>query len=163
MQEQLINTYTQLMTDLDNLPHEIAAAQNDLTAVKRQVNDSKTLLDNIEASLSLTIEGKNAEERKAKLVQALTTHQNYQRIKATLRKESEEADMLANSVDTLTRQYGAVCYQARLHAALCSFLGSAGAPVNLHSLSDVVFPPASSTRHNNNHLVTADDAAQIGL
>jgi hypothetical protein len=50
-----------------------------------------------------------------------------------------------------------------VHAALCAFLGSAGAPVNLNSLGDVVFPPATATRHNNNHFVTADDAAQIGL
>lgn len=162
MQEQLINTYTQLMTELDNLPQEIAAAQNDLLAVKRQVSDSKTLLDSLEASLSLTIEGKNAEERKARLTQALSTHQNYQRIRATLRKESEEADNLTNTVDALTRQYGAVSFQARLHAALLTYLGSAGAPVRLDSLGDVVFPPAR-TPHYNNHHVTADDAAQIGL
>ena len=161
MHDQLLATYRDLMTSLETIPHELAAAQDDLTAVKRQMSESKILLDVIEASLSLTIEGKNAEERKAKLSVALDTHQNYQRLRATLRKESEAADGLTNDVDNLTRQYGAVCYQARLHSALLTYLGSAGAPVPVKDFGDVVF---ASTEHGNNGFNgTADVAAAEAL
>lgn len=165
MHDQLLATYTDLMTSLEGLPQEIAAAQNDLSAVKRQMADSKTLLDTIEAQLSLSIEGKNAEERKAKLMQALAAHQNYQRLRQTMRKESEEADTLTNDVDALTRQYGAVCYQTRLHSALLTYLGSAGAPVPLNELGDVVFAHAGATHNTNgfNSSITAIDAETLGL
>ena len=163
MHDQLLATYTDLMASLENIPQELAAAQNDLTAVKRQVSESKTLMDSIEASLSLTIEGKNAEERKAKLMQALTTHQNYQRLRGALRKESEAADGLSNDVDNLTRQYGAVCFQARLHSALLTYLGSAGAPVPVKDLGDVVFASTEYGNNGFNGTAIVADAEALGL
>lgn len=166
MHSNLLATYNDLMSSLAALPEEIALAQGDLTEVKRQIGDSKTLLDSIEASLSLTIEGKNAEERKARLMQALETHQNYQRIKAALRKESAQADGLANDVDSLTRQYGAVSFQARLHAALLTYLGNAS--VHIAALgNDVLFtPPVNAPRTTGNGFngtATVADAETLGL
>lgn len=160
MQDQLIATYSQLMTELANLPAEIAKAQEDLTVIKRQAAQTKETMAQTEAATALTIEGKNAEERKAKLTQALAATPVYVRLSNALRAETEEADTLANEVAALERQYGAVCYQARLHAALLQYLGNAGAPVGkVDSLGDVMF----ATKANGNSYVTAADAADLGL
>jgi len=71
MHQQLIDTYTNIMADLGNLPAEIAAAQTDLNAAKLQLATSERTLADIEAHTSLNVEGKNAEERKARLGIAL--------------------------------------------------------------------------------------------
>jgi len=66
---------------------------------------------------------------------------------------------LTNDVDNLTRQFAAVGYQAKLHAALLGYLAAAGAvqPV------DVSFGMGVSGNHTDNGTVTPADAAAIGL
>lgn len=162
----LIDTYQQLMVSLANLPAEIEAAQGDLADVKRAAADTKRLMEQHEQAASLRIEGKNADERKAKLALALANDNAFQRLTAAQRKEQTDIDALTIEVESLTRQYGAVCFQAQLHASLLQYLGNAKAPadVRLDSLNDVVFQPTQyTTRSNGNSYVTAEDAAAIGL
>lgn len=160
MQDQLIATYSQLMTELANLPAEVAKAQEGLTEAKRTQADTDKMLKQIEAAIALSIDGKNAEERKAKLTQALADDGRCQMVAASLRNVTTTVETLANEVAALERQYGAVCYQARLHAALLQYLGNAGAPVGkVDSLGDVMF----ATKTNGNSYVTAADAADLGL
>lgn len=167
MKEQILEQYKALMVSLANLPAEIQAAQGDLADVRRQAADTKRLLDQHEQAASLRIEGKNADERKAKLALALANDNAFQRLTAAQRKEQTDIDALTIEVESLTRQYGAVCFQAQLHAGLMQYLSNAKAPVALlptDSLGDVVFQPTQYTaRTNGNSYVTADDAASIGL
>ena len=161
MQQQLIDTYIDLMTSLETLPAEIAAAQSDLTKSKFSLSQCETEMDRIEAEQSLTVEGKNAEERKARLSLALKGHAFYAKIAAEALGWRKDIAALTNDVDNLTRQFAAVGYQAKLHAALLGYLAAAapGAPV------DVSFGMGGHT--NNNHIgngaVTPADAAAIGL
>ena len=160
MQQQLIDTYTSLMTSLETLPEEITAAQSDLTKSKFSLGQCETEMDRLEAELSLTVEGKNAEERKARLALALKGHAFHAKIAAEALGWRKDIAVLTNDVDNLTRQFAAVGYQARLHAALLGYLAAAapGAPV------DVSFGMGSHTNnHTGNGAVTPADAAAIGL
>lgn len=178
MQAQLIETYRNLMTSLATLPDEIAAAQSDLSAAKAQQADTKRRMEDIELMLSGTVEGKNADERKAKLADALKGNRAYQDTLQLHRKDSADVAALNIEVDKLTNQYAAVGYQARLHSALLTYLGSAGVPVSTDKLGDVMFQaPVAGSEHNppyvtpahvlkavngSNHM-TAADAADMGL
>jgi hypothetical protein len=159
MQQQLIDTYTDLMASLQTLPEEIAAAQSDLTNVKLALGAAERDLERIEAEILLTVEGKNAEERKARF--ALTCQENifHRAQSAEARAGRDAIARLSNDVDNLTRQFAAVGYQAKLHAALLGYLAAAGAvPV------DVSFGMGGKTQPaNGNGSVTPADAAAIGL
>ena len=159
MQEQLIETYTSLMTSLDDLPQEIAVAQSDLTKSKFSLSQCETEMDRLEAELSLTVEGKNAEERKARLALALKAHTSHAKIAAEALGWRKDIAVLTNDVDNLTRQFTAVGFQARLHASLLAYLAAAapGQPV------DVSFGMGSNHTGNGNGTVTPADAAAIGL
>ena len=166
MHQQLIDTYKALMASLTHLPLEIQAAQSDLNDARRTAADTKRLLDEAEMLAVANAEGSNAEKRKADATIKLAGNGSFQRLSAALRKEQAEVAALQTEVDGLTNQFAAVGYQARLHAALFTFLGSAGAPIpaNLDGLGDVVFQPVNyAQRGNGNSYVTAEDAAQIGL
>ena len=159
MQDELIATYTSLMTSLATLPEEIAAAQSDLTSAKIALGAAERELERIEAEILLTVEGKNAEERKARLSLALKGHAFYAKIAAEALGWRKDIAVLTNDVDNLTRQFAAVGYQAKLHAALLGYLAAAGAvPV------DVSFGMGGkSSAPATNGAVTAADAAEIGL
>lgn len=157
MQQQLIDTYTDLMASLATLPEEIAAAQSDLTNVKLALGAAERDLERIEAEILLTVEGKNAEERKARF--ALTCQENifHRAQSAEARAGRDAIARLTNDVDSLTRQFAAVGYQAKLHAALLGYLAAAGAvPV------DVSFGMGGKAQPANGS-VTPADAAAIGL
>ena len=159
MQEQLIETYTSLMTSLDTLPDEIAAAQGDLTSAKINLGAAERELERIEAEILLTVEGKNAEERKARFALTCTENIFHRAQNAEARAGRDAIARLTNDVDNLTRQFAAVGYQAKLHAALLGYLAAAapGAPV------DVSFGMGSNNNHTGNGAVTPADAAAIGL
>lgn len=164
MQQQLIDTYTDLMTSLETLPAEIAAAQADLTKSRFSLSQCEAEIDRLEAELSLTVEGKNAEERKARLALALKGNAFYAKLAAEALGWRKDAAVFANDVDNLTRQFAAVGYQAKLHAALLGYLAAAGAV----QPGDVSFGMASKDRMGDGFMagdvyVTAADAAAIGL
>ena len=163
MIDQLVTTYNELMASLGNLPDAIAAAQNDLTEVKLQLAKSEQALKDISAEVALSIEGKNAEERAAKLTQALKSHKTYQQFAKAADTERGDAAKLTNEVDNLTRQFTAVGYQAKLHSAMVAYFAAAGAVAP----QDVQFYNKESKQHTTNGKangnVTAEDAAAIGL
>jgi hypothetical protein len=168
MKEQILQQYKALMVSLSNLPNDIHAAQSDLNKAKRTAADTKRLLDETETMTVAGAEGSNAEKRKADVAVKLANNQAYQRLMTAYLKEQAEVETLTNEVDMLIRQYGAVSFQARLHAALMTYLGNAGAPVTVlptDSLDDVVFQSTNNAPRtaNGNSYVTAEDAAQIGL
>lgn len=162
MQDQIFRTYHDLMQRLATLPADIDAVQKALTDVKLQLNTSEKTLKDLEAELRLKVEGKNAEERAARLTQGLQQHSVYRRWNQAADSERREASQLQDRLDSLTRQYGAICYQARLHSGLMNYLGSAGAPVLTPAHNDTLnddigfYPTAGAA-------ITAADAAAIGL
>jgi hypothetical protein len=164
MHQQLIDRYIDTMASLDNLPGEIAAVQTDLNAAKTQLATSERTLSDIEAQTSLNVEGKNAEERKARLGLALKADAVYVRWSKAADTERADVAKLANDVDMLTRQFAAVGYAARLTAATMEMLAAMG-PNKAGDISfnmDAAGKSAAVINGSNGH-VTAQDAADIGL
>jgi len=160
MQKEIIRTYAELMTKLDDLPGEIAAVQTDLNAAKMQLSTSEKTLDDIEAQTLLNVDGKNAEERKAKLAATLKGDQVYTRWYKAAAVERQEVAALTNDVTRLTNQFAAVGYQARLHAGLMNYLAASGA---VTPAGDMNFNMGAKPSNAANGHVTAADAADIGL
>lgn len=163
MINQLIATYNELMTSLGNLPDEIAAAQNDLTGIKIELGKVEQEAKDMAAAAALTIEGKNAEERAAKLTQTLRSNARYQTWVKALDGLRADAARLTNDVDNLTRQFTAVGYQAKLHSVMVGYFAAAGAvaPTDVQFYSKGAQQHTTNVKANGN--VTAEDAAAIGL
>ncbi len=171
MHQQLIDTYTNIMADLRNLPAAIAAAQTDLNAAKMQLSVSDRTLADIEAQTALNVEGKNAEERKARLGLTLKADAVYTRWSKAADVERADIAKLANDVDMLTRQFAAVGYAARLTAATMEMLAAMGP----NKAQDIAFhmdatgksaaqiQRVNGSSNGSNGHVTAQDAADIGL
>ena len=167
MHQQLIDTYTNIMADLRNLPAAIAAAQTDLNAAKLQLATSERTLADIEAQTALNVEGKNAEERKARLTQVLKADAVYVRWAKAADVERADVAKLTNDVDMLTRQFAAVGYAARLTAATMEMLAAMGP----NKAGDIEFHMDASGKsaaqvariNGSNGTITAQDAADIGL
>jgi len=165
--QQLISQYANIMASLDNLPGEIAAVQTDLNAAKAQLATSERTLADIEAQTALNVEGKNAEERKARLTQALKADAVYVRWSKAADVERSDVAKLSNDVDMLTRQFAAVGYAARLTAATMEMLAAMGP----NKAGDIEFHMDASGKsaaqvarvNGSNSHMTAQDAADAGL
>ena len=164
MHQQLIDTYTNIMASLANLPGEIAAMQTDLNAAKAQLATSDRTLADIEAQTALNVEGKNAEERKARLSQVLKADAVYVRWSKAADVERADIAKLTTEFDRLTREFAAVGYAARLTASMAEMLAAMG-PNKATDISfnmDASGKSAAVINGSNGH-VTAQDAADIGL
>ena len=164
MHQQLIDTYTNIMADLRNLPAEIAAAQTDLNAAKMQLATSERTLADIEAQTALNVEGKNAEERKARLAQTLKADAVYVRWSKAADTERADVAKLTTEYDMLVRQFAAVGYAARLTAATMEMLAAMGP----NKAQDIEFHmdaagKSAKVLNGSNGTITPEDAAQIGL
>ena len=164
MHQQLISQYTDIMASLANLPGEIAAVQTDLNAAKAQLATSDRTLADIEAQTALNVEGKNAEERKARLSQALKADAVYIRWDKAAAVERADIAKLTTEYDRLTREFAAVGYAARLTAAAMEMLAAMGPNTaqDVQFNMDAAGKSAAVLNASNGH-VTAQDAADIGL
>ena len=164
MHQQLIDTYTNIMADLGNLPGEIAAVQTDLNAAKAQLATSDRTLADIEAQTALNVEGKNAEERKARLSQALKADAVYIRWDKAAAVERADIAKLTTEYDRLTRQFAAAGYAARLTAATMEMLAAMGPNTaqDVQFNMDAAGKSAAVLTGSNGHM-TAQDAADAGL
>ncbi len=174
MHAQVIATYRQLMASLHTLPDEIAAAQADLTVAAAKVAELKRYIANTQEAMDLrkaelaikaATDGKNDAERKALLAGLVANDSASGRYRSSLLKDESlmidaqrTVNMLTNDVDNLTRQFAAVGYQTKLHAALMGFLTDAMPGQQ----PDIDFGMAN-THIDNGAGITADDAASIGL
>ena len=156
MQKQLIQTYTDIMGRLAELPAAIEQAQIELTAAKLDLDRDERTVKDIETQTRG--EGKNDEERKVDKIAKLKTDAVYQRWSAAADKGRREVAVLADQVDSLTRQFAAAGYQSKLHAALLAFLAESGA---ISSVGDINFG-MGKPQGSNGHM-TAADAADLGL
>ena len=164
MHQQLVSQYADIMASLDNLPGEIAAVQTDLNAAKTQLATSERTLADIEAQTALNVEGKNAEERKARLSQALKADAVYVRWSKAADVERADIARLTTEYDRLTREFAAVGYAARLTASMAEMLAAMGP----NKAGDIEFNmdaagKSAAVINGSNGQVTAQDAADIGL
>ena len=171
MHQQLVSQYADIMASLATLPGEIAAVQTDLNAAKAQLATSDRTLADIEAQTALNVEGKNAEERKARLSQALKADAVYIRWDKAAAVERADVARLTTELDRLSREFAAVGYAARLTAAAMEMLAAMGP----NNAGDVQFSMDAAGKSaaqigrvngvsiSGNGHVTAQDAADIGL
>ena len=168
MHQQLVSQYADIMASLDNLPGEIAAVQTDLNAAKTQLATSDRTLADIEAQTALNIEGKNAEERKARLSQALKADPVYIRWDKAAAVERADIARLTTEYDRLTREFAAVGYAARLTASMAEMLAAMGPnkagdiEFNMDAAGKSAAQLARIDNGSNGHM-TAQDAAEAGL
>ncbi len=166
MHQDLINSYASIMGNLVNLPGEIAAVQTDLNAAKLQLATSERTLADIEAQTSLNVEGKNAEERKARLGLALKADAVYVRWSKAADVERADIARLSAEYDRLTREFAAMGYAARLTASAMEMLAAMG-PAKAQDISFNMDGAGKSAtqlgRVNGSGTMTAQDAAELGL
>jgi hypothetical protein len=171
MHQDLINSYASIMGNLVNLPGGIAAVQTDLNAAKAQLATSERTLADIEAQTSLneTVKaGKNAEERKALVVQVLRADDVYFRWSHAAEVERMEVAKLSTEYDRLTREFAAMGYAARLTASAMEMLAAMGpakaGDIEFHmdAAGKSAAQLARVTNGSNGHM-TAQDAADAGL
>ena len=84
-------------TDLDAWDDCISAmdaALSDAAGARREIDELSTMLERIEASRVLSVEGKNAEERKARLTLELADDARYQ---AAFAERSDARERLADA------------------------------------------------------------------
>ncbi len=166
MHQDLINQYASIMGNLVNLPGEIAAVQTDLNAVKAQLATSERTLADIEAATSLNVEGKNAEERKAKLGLTLKGDAVYARWAKAADVERMDIARLSTEYDRLTREFAAMGYAARLTASameMLSAMGPAKAADVQFNMDGAGKSAVQLGRANGSGTMTAQDAAELGL
>ena len=157
MQAQMIQTYHELMGRLAELPAAIEQAQIELTAAKLDLDRDERTVKDIETQTRG--EGKNDEERKVDKIAKLKTDAVYQRWSAAADKGRREVAVLADQVDSLTRQFTAAGYQSKLHAALLTYLAESGA---VSSVGDISFNMGMKPGNGVGRM-TAADAADLGL
>lgn len=180
MHDQLIATYRELMQALQQLPTDIAAAQERLASLKRDGQALAQAGEEAEHSFIARSGGWKAlgsNDKERDLAVAAFRRESMRTHAAQLALNTAAADEAAQLVSMLERRYGAVCYQVRLHAALLQYLGQAGAPVptqpsqvpaalggNGHRgpSSDVSFYAANTTGVTAAG-ISVEDAALIGL
>jgi hypothetical protein len=164
MQKQLIETYTDLMTKLAQLPAAIEQVQIELTAAKLDLERDEKSAKEIEATTRG--EGKNDDERKAAKLVALKADAVYVRFAKAVEAGRRDVAVLGDQVESLTRQYGAVTYQAKLHAAMLEMVtgaGLTGQDVNFYTPAQLAATVPATYAHVNGGTATAADAADLGL
>lgn len=168
--QQLIDTYSQLMTSLAALPDEIAGYQKDLTSAKLQQADIKKQLDSAEADIisangGWKALGSNEKERELALPTLFRSVARHVALTAEASKLQRTIAEMADELAAAERQYGAVCYMARLHSALMTYLGNAGAPAgNVALPANGFITDFNGVRHSGiNGAATVADAAELGL
>ena len=155
MQKQLIQTYTDIMGRLVELPARIEQVQIELTVARLDLDRDERAIKDID--LVTFGEGSNDEKRKADKIVRLKADPVYARWVASAAKGRAEVAILTDQVDSLTRQFAAAGYAAKLHGALLNYLAAAGA---VSSVGDINF---NMGKNGNGAQVSAADAADLGL
>ena len=156
--------YQDLMGKLRSLPDELASKQEALTAAKLGNAQTVKRLKEIKerAEYAAAPQGKNDAERKAVTADILAKNQEYQNLSRANGREEADIASLSDLVDAIQREYGAVCFQATLHASLMSYLGKAGAADYEVEFVDYGMGKRSGNGNGNGHM-TAQDAKEAGL
>lgn len=131
MYDRMISTYTDLMDKLNSLPVEIAESEDEMIALKKGVVHHEDAMERRRIALIFAAGGwaalgKNEGERSMAEKKMLSEDKAYQDAAAAFTNLRIDIDVTAQRIKDSERQYGAVCYQARLTAAFMGFLAGAG-------------------------------------
>jgi len=165
MQEKLMEQYAYLNEGLSRLPDDIHEMSLDLAEAKRLRAETGQALAALEIEVTQKAGGwaalgKNEGDRKTTLTALLNADKAYQTWTERGRTEERTVSGIEIAMSTAERQYGAVCYQARLLAALLNYLGNAGAPTpKLDEIGDHIFARPTPTPTNGAGYGTIDVAA----
>ena len=166
----VLTSYSDLMTALDELPVQVANHQEELnelqlvlSSTRRHLEEKRQLL--ISANGGWSALGKNESERELYAKTLVQQDRSASALQASIYNTERDITRAQALVDDSTRRYGAVCYKTRLHAALLTYLGSAGAPVSTPEIDFGMGSRSSngSTQPTLSHIVNSDDAKAIGL
>jgi len=171
MQQQLIDTYADIMASLATLPDEIAGYQSDLTEAKLRKAEADKELSRLDGVLIARAGGykglgSNEKERELALDNLRNADATRRKLDAELTTLTRTVAEMADELSAAERQYGAVCYMARMHGALLTYLGNAGAPagdVALPTADFFTMTNAQFAARNGNGAATVADVAELGL
>lgn len=135
MYDRMMSTYVDLMGKLDELPAEVAESEDEMLQLKRSIAPLEDAMEQRRIELIFSAGGwaalgKNEGERSMVEKKMLSEDAAYQRIATNLANLRIDIDVTAQRIKDSERQYGAVCYQARLTAAFMGFIAGAG---NIHA------------------------------
>lgn len=167
----VLTSYSDLMLALDELPVQVANYQEELnelqlvlSSTRRHLEEKRQLL--IAANGGWSALGKNESERELYAKTLVQQDRSASALQASIYNTERDITRAQALVDDSTRRYGAVCYKTRLHAALLTYLGSAGAPVPEQMEVDFKMGNRTgngATHPTQTHVVNSDDAKAIGL
>lgn len=131
MFDKMYATYTDLMGKLDELPVEIAESEDEMLALKRGIAPMEEALENRRIELIFNeggwaALGKNEGERSMAEKKMLNEDATYSNAAADIAALRYDIDQAAQRIKDSERQYGAVCYQARLASAFMGFIAGSG-------------------------------------
>ena len=167
--QQLIDTYAGIMASLATLPDEIAGYQSDLTEAKMRKAETDKHLARIEAGIVAEAGGwkalgSNEKERELALPALLRKSVSWFALDGELTTLTRTVAEMADELAAAERQYGAVCYMARLHGALLTYLGNSGAPADVAlPTADFFVMTSAQVARNGNGAATVANAEELGL
>lgn len=128
--EAITRKYLELMDSLSEIPHELAEAEEEEAHLRSSISRNQRTLEEREALVVMKeggwgALGKNEGDRKYRLKQLLIEDAQYQRMAEAIEDEQQTLAEVQVSAEALRRQYGAVTYQARLHAAYMAYMAGA--------------------------------------
>lgn len=108
-----------IVATLTALPKQLQDSDNAIAAAEKNVKELEETLDieKVNVSLNATLDGKNAEARKAQLDKALSESQEVKFAKATLASAKIRLEGLQAENKQLSRSFAAWCHVAELKAA----------------------------------------------
>jgi seryl-tRNA synthetase len=163
MQQEVIQTYRDLMTELGTLPAEIAEAKLAVSTCKATLAESEAAMKTIEEMI--VPEGSNAELRKLDVAKKLAASPRFHVLTGDAKKQRFALEVATINADKLERQFAAVGFAARLHAGLMAYMAAAGSipPVDISfGMGKPVNGAAKANGFNGNGAtVTATDAAAV--
>lgn len=131
MFDKMTATYTDLMGKLDSLPVEIAESEDEMLALKKSIVHIEDTIERRRIELIFNAGGwaalgKNEGERAMAEKKMLNEDTIYSNAAADLAALRYDIDQAAQRIKDSERQYGAVCYQARLASAFMGFIAGSG-------------------------------------
>ena len=115
--------YEDLMQSLADLPSRIADQEELVEDARRAVAQAETDIEAAEAALMQSVQGSNAEQRKAALTLRKQSDVRYQRVETNRRDYQDVLAQTLTKQRQLENRFRAVCYQAMLTAAFWQLPG----------------------------------------
>jgi predicted nucleic acid-binding Zn-ribbon protein len=123
-------TYNDLMDSLDRIPADIGDAEQERVTLRQNISRMEQAIEERRITVILGAGGwaslgKNEGEREIVLKDKLRTDEAYRELDADLYTAKSELAELDQFIISSERQYGAICYKAKLTAAFMAYVAGA--------------------------------------